>query len=235
MKKITSVAALALRLTWLRVTGLFILTGAAQWIAFAMNFDQARALKYQMDDLPAFIGKLGMLALMLLLGFSVQGGKGGTTAYTLRRLSVSEWTVTAVWSLVFAGYFVMYWLFQIGMMLGMYTKYASVMGGENRLFLAAWRSAYFHYLMPLAEPWGYARNIAMVLGFGSAAALSAQNTRNGRWNPLCMGLVMTFFCVVLIPREMASQGLDAAAVAAVVICTVVDWVWSWRWMHDEAN
>lgn len=235
MKKITSVAALALRLTWVRVVGLFALVGAAQWLAFVTKFDVTRALEYQIDDLPAFIGKLGALALMLLLYVSVQGGKGGKTAYTLRRLSVSEWTVTAVWSLAFAGYFVMYWLFQIGMVLGMYGQYASQMGGGNRLFLVAYRSSWFHYLMPLAEPWGYVRNIALVLGFGSAAALGGQNGRNGRWNPLCMGIVMIFACVVLMPREMASEGLDITMVIFAVVCTVVDWVWSWRWMHDEAD
>lgn len=236
MKKYTSAAALALRLTWVRVTALFALVGAAQWIAFIMNFEQTWALEYQLDDTPAWIGRMGVIALTLVLYFTLERGKGSKTAYTLRRLSLSEDAVTAVWAFTFAGYFVMYWVFQIGMVLGMYFRYVAQTGGsENLLFLACYRSAYFHYLLPLAEPWGYARNIAAALGFGSTAALSAQNARNGRWNPLCMGLLIMFGCTVLMPFEMASMGQDIATVVVVVLCTAIDWIWTGRWMRNEAN
>ena len=179
---------------------------------------------------------------MFLLSFAVSDGKNKHTAYTLRRLSLPEGTLTAIWSLVFAGYFLMYWVFQIGMCLGMNARFTAryaewfgiPMEGSNRLFLAAYRSGWFHFLLPLSEPWGYARNIAIVLGFGSAAAVSARSARNGRSAPLCMALVMLFACLVLMPQEMASQTQDIFAVIAIAVCTVIDWNWTRGWMCDEA-
>ena len=234
MKKITSTASLALRLTWLRVLGLFALVGAAQWLAFSRGFTIDQAVEYQIDELPGTIGRLGAAALMFLLSFAVSDGKNKHTAYTLRRLALSEGTVTVIWALVFAGYMLLYWVFQIGMCLGMYARFAAQVDGVNRLFLAAYRSSWFHYLLPLSEPWGYARNVAIVLGFGSAGAVSARSARNGRSAPLCMALVMLFACLVLMPYEMASQNQDMFMVTAIVICTVIDWNWTRAWMRDEA-
>lgn len=234
MRKITSIASLGLRLTWLRVAGVAAATGLAQWLCFAGE-NAGAALESRMDGAPAFIGRMGYLALLLALYYTMSAGKGGGMDMTLRRLPVSEWTVTAVWSLLFAGYYLMYWAMQIGLCLGMYGRAVHTHGAaENLLFVAGFRSEWFHELLPLREPWGFARNVALALGFGSFAALGARNARRGRWNPLCLCWLMAIGWALLSQGTMATRTADVTFILLSLFCVAGDWYWSWRWTEDEA-
>lgn len=237
MKKYTSAAGLAIRLTWLRVLVYIVFLGICQWISFlTVNNTASAALEFRLDDLPAWAGRLGNLGIMLMLYYALRGSKGSRMDYTLRRLSLSEMTVTAVWALVFSGWFLLYWVFQIGLMFGMYAQYVSDYGGGwNMLFVAAMRSDYFHYLLPLYEPWGFVRNIVMCLAFGSFTALGAQNARNGRWNPLCLAWLLMILWALLTPQEVAWQWQDITVSVCALVCVIWDWIWSWRWMRSEKS
>lgn len=235
MKKITSAAGLALRLTWVQTALSIAALCVGQWAAFLLvNNVPDQSLEFRLDDLTAWIGRLGNMALMLMLHYSLRGGKGSRIDYTLRRLSLSEMQVSAVWTLVFAGYFLIYWMVQTGMLFGMYAHYISQYGGSrNLLFVAAMRSDYFHYVLPLYEPWGFVRNAVLCLGFGSFAALGAQNARNGRWYPLCLAFLMMTVWALLSPQDVGWQWQDMTVTAVTVICVVWDWIWTWRWMRNE--
>lgn len=237
MKRYTSAAGLAIRLTRLRMLACFAVIGLAQWICFlTMNNSSDWPLEFRMDDLAAWIGRFGNMDLLLALHYTLRGGKKSRIDYTLQRLSLNEMTVTAVWALVFAGWFGLYWVFQIGMLFGMYANHAGAYGGsENLLFVAAMRSDYFHYLLPLYEPWGFVRNIVLCLAFGSFAALGAQNARNGRWNPLCLAWLMMILWALLTPQEAGWQWQDITVTVCALICVIWDWIWSWRWMRSEKS
>lgn len=238
MKKITSAAALGLRLTLIHVLGLACVVGLFQWILFFLiGRDSTYTLAFEgiLDQHPAFMGRLGMAGLMLVLYSAAAGDKRSKTVYTLRRLGISEGTLTLVWSAVFAGYFLLYWVFQVGMVVALLVRYAMEFGGgQNLMFVASFRSDYFHYLLPLYEPWGFGRNVLMCICFGSLAAQGARSARNGRWNPLCFGFVLMIFWAVLFPNEMASRGYDITLILIAVGCVVIDWIWTGRWMRNEA-
>lgn len=239
MKKITSVAALCLRLTWRSVVGLFILLGAVQWFAFSTLGAEEfgwRSFEYRLGNWFSAIGYIGIYLLAGVLFVSLSGSKKSKIAYTLRRLQIPECGITAVCALVIAGYFVTYWAFQLVLVLGCFFHYAAAMEpGHNALFLAAFRATCFHNLLPLEEPWALARNIVLAVSIGSGLALGAQNTRNGRPAPLLMTLMTGFFCMVLMPHQMASAGTDTALSVIAVVCMLIDWIWTWRWMRNEAN
>ena len=239
MKKITSVAALCLRLTWVRVLGLFALVGGAQWFGYLVlekaDFEWS-SFEYLLDRFPAWIGKGGFLFLAMILLFTAAGGKGSKIEYTLRRLRVTEDTTTLIFSLVFAGYIVSYWTFQLCMVLLFYGYYDSFHGyGHELLFLSAFRSEYFHFLLPLYEPWALVRNVVVVLTLSIEAALEAYVYRNGRGIPVRM-LVVNFFIVNLMyPDDVASMGRDIVLIVISVACAALDWYFTRRWIQDEAD
>lgn len=238
MKKYTSAAALGLRLTWRNVLIVFLITGVCQCFQmFRMGiqggFDDS--LDALLDGHPERFGLFGLLLVASAVYCSLCGKKS-VTAYTLRRLQLSERAVTAIWSLLFAGYFVLYWAYQLGIMLLLYGWFTHLVGEpENLLFLTTFQSSYFHNLLPLHEPWAVVRNIVLYLSFGSFAALSAQNERNGRTFPQCMFFVVVCFVRILYPNEMASQGRDISLSIIALVCLAIDIFWTRRWTRNEAN
>lgn len=235
MKRYTSVAALAIRLTWLPVLVYVGTLCAWQWVAFLnVNNGASHALEYRLDNWPMGSGKLGMLGLMLLLYSFLKGGKGSQFHITLKRLSVNELKICLVWTLIFAGWYLLYWAVQLVMLFGMYANYVHTYGGsENLLFTVAMRSDYFHYLLPLYEPWGFVRNGVLWLAFGSFTAMGSMNARNGRWNPLCLAFLMMIPWVLFSNRSVANQWADILVAVFALICVIWDWIWTWRWMRNE--
>lgn len=236
MKKITSVAALCLRLTWVRVLGLFALVGGAQWFGYLVlekaDFEWS-SFEYLLDRFPAWIGKGGFLLLAYILLFTVAGGKGSKIEYTLRRLRVSEDTTTLIFSLVFAGYIVAYHAFQLGMVLLLYGYYDSFHGyGHELLFLSAFRSEYFHFLLPLYEPWAVALNGLMTLFLGSSIAYFAEELRHGR--SLIPFHLMVWYSI-RHTGEMASQSWDIFIIVAMLITIVCCFIWLPRRNENEAD
>lgn len=235
MKRYTSAAGLAVRLTWFQAAVYILALCGCQWAAFLnVNNVPTQALEYRLDDWPMGAGRMGMMGMLLMLYSFLKGGKGSQFHITLKRLSLSEMTVAAVWALTFAGWFLLYWAVQLIMLFGMYANYVHSYGGsENLLFVVAMRSKYFHYLLPLYEPWGFARNIAMCLAFGSFTALGAQNARNGRWNPLCLAFLLMILWALLTPQSVAAQWADMTVTIFAIVCVVWDWIWTERGMRRE--
>ena len=234
MKRIISTAELGLRLTWVRVVVVFVLTGIGQWLLFSRV--SIGALEARLSGYPELLGRLGNLALLLVIYGTLSGGRSKGMDLTLRRLSVSEWTVSILWTGLFAGYFLMYWACQIGLVLAMSAAFAEEHGaGPELLFVASFRSDYFHDLVPLREPWGFVRNGMLALGFGSFAALGSRNARRGRRSPLCLGFVMTIAWALLSQGQMANQTADVVFVLIALTCVGLDWLWSWRWTRYEAH
>ena len=235
MKRYTSVASLAIRLTWLYVLVYFGTLCACQWVAFLnVNNSANHALEYRLDNWPMGSGRLGMAAMMLMLYSFLKGGKGSQFHITLKRLSVSELKISFVWTLVFAGWFLLYWVVQLLNLFGMYANYVHTYGdSENLLFVVAMRSKYFHYLLPLYEPWGFVRNVVLCFALGSFTALGSMNARNGRWNPLCLFFMVLIPWGIMTPQSVATQGADIAVSVIALICVIWDWIWTWRWMRNE--
>ena len=233
MKRYTSAAGLAVKLTWLQVAVYILTLCVCQWVAFLnVNNAAVHALEYRLDNWPMGAGRLGMPAMVLMLYSFLRSGKGSRIDYTLRRLSLSERTVTVVWTLVFAGWFLLYWVVQLAMLFGMYANYVHTYGAsENLLFVVAMRSRYFHYLLPLYEPWGFVRNAALCVYCGYFTAQGARNARNGRWAPLCLFIVSP--ALFIEPPPLANQWMDCFAVVCIIVLVIWDWIWTERWMRSE--
>lgn len=234
MRRYTSVAALGLRLTWKQVVALFAVVALAQWGRFSWNDSQNVAVEVLMDDSARLIGQLGFVGLLFVLS-RAGGGKHGTSVETLRRLSLSEEALTICWGLVFAGYVLLYWGFQVGMCLAMYARYFRGEISLLRLGVASYRSHYFHHLLPLSEPWAMVRNVALILGYGFLSAQAGWAARRGRKLPMAMALWMAFDHWVLYPYDVGSQGADLALTAVAVLSVGIDWLWTKGAMRHEED
>ena len=230
MKKRLSVFGLGLRLTGrgalLITLAVCLLQGwlfwrqQSLWGGVEFDYGYRIALEYIVENYGIeTAGTYGALCLFSVLAACVSSGQ---TNMTLGRLRIREWEVTAWWSILFTGYFLIYWAAQLGMLLWMFRLYADVSGwGGMDLFISAHTSPYFHLVLPLSEPWAVARNIFLCLGFGIMAAVNSMEARRGG-KPF-MIFVFYFLAKLFLPTSMASQVADAAAIA-VLGCVLIGYI-----------
>ena len=171
-----------------------------------------------------------MFLLLIALCFLVSSPQ---TGMTLRRLRVREWEVTLLWSLVFAGYFLLFWAAQLGMLIWMFQEYAKVSGwGLMDLFLASFSSNYFHLILPLSEPWAVARNVFFCLSWGAVASLGSMEARHGG-KPFVV-MVFAVLTALFLPTDIASQAGDMAAVG-VLGCLLAGYIFAVRGGLNNAD
>ena len=230
MKKRLSVCGLGLRLTGRGALIITLVTCLLQgwlfwrqqsvWGGVEFDFGYRIALEHIIENNGIeTAGTTGVLVLFAVIAACVSSGQ---TGMTLRRLRISEWEVTAWWSLLFTGYFILYWAAQLAVLLWMFRVYSGVSGwGTIDLFISAHTSPYFHLVLPLSEPWAVARNIFLCIAFGVMAAVNPMEGRRGG-KPF-MIFVVYFLAKLFLPNNMASQVADIAAIA-VLGCVLVSYI-----------
>ncbi len=210
MKKYTSAALLALKLTW-KAAGLVMLLSAAwqTWlvrntltpggIPLQVNFSFSSILDSTVRD-PAMICGAVLLLVLILRTAATKGSK---SIYTMKRLALTELQTAAVFGLVFAGYYLIYWAMELGLCFGYFAWYSRFsLVSSNALMMAAWDSSWFHFLLPLEEWFGYVRNLTICLSLGLSAALSSVRLRRGK--SLLWSIVPCFAIVSLFPFGIAN-------------------------------
>ena len=218
MKKITSAALLALKLTWLAALA-FTLTGAALQIFYVFRELMPGGVPLQttfgfeeiLRSAAEPVGRFWMVLLMFMLG--IGQNKGSKSVYTMNRLGLSENQMTLIFGFVFTGYFLLYWAFQIALCYGFFVWYSRfTLVGSNTWMLAVWRSEWLHTLLPLGEWWGYVRNVAICLSFGFCAAFDSHRARHGKHS--MVKIIPPVFCVFLLNGKV---GEFAPAIALTVL------------------
>lgn len=236
MKKRLSVASLGLRLCRNPVLLVFLLTGSLQLWKFWDRAGGGYSFVSILDDSFCVVGKMGFLALlivMLLVGCEFKGAK---FSYSLQRLSVNERSLTLIWAAVFGGVFLLYWLFQLALVFGCWFYWSGQRELEpTALFMAAYTSRYFHLLLPLAEGWGYARNVAVCIGFGVCAAFSAHQFRHKRSAGIWCFVIVVLLYGLNTSGSLATRYTDIVLVAATLLMSILLWVMLFWGDRDEKN
>lgn len=222
MKKYTSAALLALKLTWTIALLIFLLTAAVQaflvWrelMPGGVPLQTTFGFENLVRATIAPAGKWWSVMLLVFVGFRTAASKGSRTIYTMNRLGLSELQITLVFGLVFTGYFLLYWVFQLAVAYGFFVWYSRfTLVSSNALMLSCWRSEWLHTLLPLAEWWGYLRNLAICGSFGFSAAFGGTLARHGKL-PLA-SLVPPVLCVFLMVGEIG-EALPDLLLAALLI------------------
>lgn len=212
MKKRMSSAALGLRLTcWPVMTVILICSGLQVWSFFRSEYlwiqeNYVNPLNFE-DILDNFrVAYHGKFSFLLIFSLTLIAPRN-KAAYTLRRLRISENEVTVQWALLFSGYYLLSWAVQLLLTMGLFRVYAEAVELEAMdFFLAAYRSRYLHLLLPLGEPWGWARNICICLGWGAMGSLTGRYCRHGG-KPF-MAVALVILTLLFIPAGMATQTED---------------------------
>ena len=227
MKKRMSGAALGLRLTFWPVIGVILAWSGLQVWGFmrseyfwaAESYVNPMAFEDILDNQDVFF--YGKLSFLMILGMTLIAPKN-KASYTLRRLRISERELTVGWALVFSGYYLLSWAVQLGLTMILFRIYGKRVEVEAMdYFLACYRGRYLHLLLPLGEPWGYARNIVMCLGWGSMGALTGRYCRHGG-KPF-MAVALVILTLMFLPGEMASRITDIwfCVLMIVLVCVQI--------------
>ena len=225
MKKITSAALLALKLTWLSAL-LYPLVAVGLQI-----FDVFRNLMpggvplqvtFGFENLlqsAQRVGRFWMVLLLFALTRAAGDTAGSKSVYTMNRLGLSENRMTLVFGGVFTGYFLLYWALQIAVAYGFFVWYSRfTLVSSNAFMLACWRSEWLHTLLPLNEWWGYLRNIAICASFGFSAAIGSQKIRRGKTHLL--SVVPPVLCLFLLTGRIGDFWLDMVLTVVLIGFTI---------------
>lgn len=226
MKKVTSAALLALKLSWAIALGLMVL-GAGfqtfsvyQWlmpggVPLQASFGFETLLSSGVES----HGKTFMVFLMIWVGSLTSATKGSKTVYTMNRLGLSELQVTLIFGAVFTGYFLLYWALQLGLVYAYFVWYSRFsLVSSNAFMLAAWRSEWLHTLLPLGEWWGYLRNVAICLSFGFSAAFGSQLLRHGKL--ALASLFPPLLCAVMLSGRIGTAYQNMGLTVLLLAFTV---------------
>lgn len=226
MKKITSAALLAIQLSWKTVLAMFLASVVLQ-IFYAFQelmpggVPLQATLGYEML-LSGDIGRTGRHWMSMLLFFligTVGNGKSSKTVYTMNRLGLSENQMTLVFGGVFSGYFLLYWALQIALCYGLFIWYSRfTLVSSNTFMLACWRSEWLHTLLPLAEWWGWLRNVVLWLSYGFTAAFGSQILRRGKY-PFA-ALVPPVLWIFIPTGRIGELGLDILLTVLLAAFTI---------------
>lgn len=216
MKKHLTAAGLALRLTFAGVAVLLAVTAALQWAVFLHDRAQflSKGFEWLLDERGCRL--IGLLGQWAILGWCLfRCGSSGTQA-TLRRLGIRDGMLTALWGLVFTGYYLLAWAVQLVTVLGLYRVYAQTVPVQSiDLLVAAYRSHYFHSLLPLAEGLTWLRSGLLCLTMGSMTAMTACQLRMGSKPWLLLGPA---FLTLFLPRQMGQTGTEITLCVLLAAC-----------------
>ena len=232
MKKHLSVIMLAARSTIYKVLLLILVTGAVQaglfWRARAESRTAGAALDiYQVSNLETVLESshiylaAGLAFYLLCAILSLNGCEfGSKVGYTLRRLAVSERTVTVWWAVYNTCCFVIFWMSQALIMLLLCRWYGAGatdgVFGPQSVFLAFYRDKYLHSLVPMAEISRWVRDIILCICLGTCTATFSYKLRRGKKGVAIFVLAaLTFggFCA-----EMGQLPLDIViSIAALIV------------------
>lgn len=226
MKKYTSGALLALKLTWkiallaLALTlGLQILDGFRELMPGGVPLQAAFGFETLLRSAAQPAAKWWAVMLMSFLIAAAASAKGSRTVYTMNRLGLSEMQMTLLFGAVFTGYFLLYWAFQLAVCYGFFVWYSRfTLVGSNAFMLACWRSEWLHFLLPLGEWWNYLRNLVICLSFGFCAAFASAQGRRGKI-PLTW-FIAPALCMVLQTGRIGEYALDIVLTILLVLFTV---------------
>ncbi len=238
MKKYTSSALLALRLSWKTAAALTLLGALMQTVFLGwqlmpggtplqVNFNYATILGTTVQGL----GMAGAAVLVLLLCLRSGATKGSKSVYTMRRLCISELDAMVVCGLVFTLYFLIYWAVQLGLCFAWFAWYTNFsLVSSNGLMLAVWDSDWFHFLLPMNEWLGYVRNGAICLSFGFGAAFGSCRHRRGKH--IVGAFVPCVLTLMLYPSRVANN-TDFALTLALLLVSAADYFLLRGGLRDE--
>lgn len=171
--------------------------GVARWGIAMLNETTGYSVETVLDGVSRWVPAVAMLAIFA--SFGALGRRGGRVDYTWYRLPVSQWS-RVVWPLVGGVLvFLLVWAVQVAAAMGIVAMYSRIMPErvhQQTLFLAAYRSAYFHNLLPLADGLRWVVAAFRYVGLGLYAGIAMIRSFRGKRTILPMVAVIAMTLVI---------------------------------------
>ena len=215
MKRCYSVLTLAVRSNLYPFLILLLLMAAAQAAAFGRLLPLAASELLSLEDLlkesrMAFLAA-GIFLLcclrLCLTGCELSGSRPGLT---LGRLSLGERQIVLLWALFYSFCFLFFWAAELATVLALSRWYLGVLKPEysnaQTIFLASYRSSFFHSLLPLEDAGLYLRNLCLCAGLGVSTAVFAPLQRRGKRH--LAPAFLAAFTLLTFSRKPGSPGFN---------------------------
>lgn len=233
MKQYTSIMALAVRALLGKVLAVTAATAAIQLAVFRLIPEQVSSLyNLQRESWTAPLAALGLTAVLVLL--ALHGGplSGVRTSYTLRRLPVSEQTVTILWTVVYLGFLLLFWAAEVGVVLLQQhwtaLLYPSQVPAFQR-FSDNYSTPFFHGLLPLYEWPRYLCNAIWLIALAWNAAAFSYQHRRGRLPG--GGILVLILGLLFFVMGETTSGMVVSILFTFVMVMVT--LWSFFSLREE--
>ena len=221
MKKHISVLMLFVRSSMYRFLLIIFIMAAVQTVFFTISFRNAEGL-FGLDTIlsASYLGIsfavsfLALYAQLCLTGCEF----GGKHSYTLSRLRVSQKAILIWRAVCNAGFLIMFWAVQIGIVLALGGFYTARYPQPQAVMLVFYQNNILHNLLPLAD-WS-----RLVLNIGWLALLAVMAAdfpirirKGGKLVPIVIViLILSFMARILSP--VANLLLAAATLIYTLLC-----------------
>lgn len=151
-----------------------------------------------------FIFAITFLALCAILCMFGLNGYGSQVKYTINRLSISEKTISMLWSVYNIFCFILLWAVQLITVFLLSKIYLNSINSSfyntHTVFLTFYNSDFLHSLLPLDEYSRYIRNIILILGLSLSCTCFSFKQRRGKKS-------FSFIVLAIITMMFFSQGI----------------------------
>jgi len=210
MKKYLSVIMLLSQACILRILALLAIMTAAEAGMFYLAMGPAPVAKQLetviSDSRLQFIFLAAFLCMIIILGGALTGKKS-MSRYTLHRLRISERQLFFCEALFYASCFLLLLAAQAAVLLLLGNFYMNAADpaliSVQTLVLAAYRSPFFHSILPLSDWVLGLRNLVLVTSLGICTAHALWSSRRGRGGILFA--VLTASAVILFIQPVAAS------------------------------
>ena len=223
MKKYLSVFMLIARCSIYKVFGLLILMAGCEFLAFSCKLSAGKGDLYVLEDVfsGGFCDLIFFICAAVLLFLLSRMGtfKGVKTMYTLSRLSVSKKCVFWIESLYDTLCFIILWLFQVVLAVGLCYYYIHAAGSESAteqtIFLAFFRNVFLHSLLPFDEPFSLICNLLLALVIGITIAQIPWSERSNKMS------FFTLYIIFVVHNIFLREAGDLWQPAIICIAAVI--------------
>lgn len=208
--------------------------GLALWRIQHPDINAGIAVETVLDWWPfRWTAALAMAGLFVCFG--AMGRRGGRVDYTWYRLPVSQ-TARMFWSLVGGVLlFLLVWAVQLAAAMGavfLFRQLQPERYHQQTLFLAAYRSSYFHGLLPLADGWRWVATIFRYVGLGLYGGIAMIRSFCGKRtiHPFVSLIAMA---IVTSPLGSYEWEIIVLGVLWFMLCTAFVWLPRWAELEEE--
>jgi len=239
MKRSLSIFALFARSSFRQMGLIFIALALVQTVIFYFTLGNLTAigmpgLEIALDSSPLLISFIVAFTLLAFVLCRIGSETGSRVSYTLRRLALSEKQIFLLQSVYNTLAFLLLWLFEALVIFGLCQLYPhwadQTLVTNQTVMLAAYRSKFFHLLMPLSDYY-----VAIALGLfwfstGVSSAMAPFQQRRHGGKPLRYSFVPLMMIYILL---QAYNGQSFLILSFIYGFMVVLGIWSTLCIKEE--